>query len=44
LAFDESAEMRWREAQPGEADNLDVGPVTADDVQKDLLQEVENPF
>jgi len=44
LAFDESAEMRWREAQPGEADNVDVGPVTADDVQADLFQERVNPF
>ncbi len=26
LAFDESAESRWQESQPAEADNLDVGP------------------
>jgi hypothetical protein len=44
LAFDESAEMRWREAQPDEADNVDVGPVTVDDIQKDLFQDRENPF
>jgi hypothetical protein len=25
LAFDESAEVRWQEAQPTEADNIDVG-------------------
>jgi hypothetical protein len=44
LAFDESAEIRWREAQPGGADNVDVGPVTPDDLQRELLETSENPF
>ena len=28
LAFDESAEMRWQESRPTEADNIEVGPVS----------------
>jgi hypothetical protein len=44
LAFDDAAEMRWREAQPGEADNMDAGPMTANDIQKDLFQDRECPF
>ena len=44
LALDESAEMRWREAQPGEADNIDVGPMMADDMQKDMFDDYKNPF
>jgi hypothetical protein len=44
LAFDEAAEVRWREAQPDEADNIDVGPVTMDEIQKHLFQDDEPPF
>ena len=31
LAFDESAESRWQESRPAEADNIDVGPATETD-------------
>ena len=31
LAFDEAADMRWRESKPAEADNIDVGPLTEED-------------
>jgi hypothetical protein len=44
LAFDEMAEMRWRESQPAEADEIDLGPVTAADLQDELLPASENPF
>jgi len=44
LAFDESAEVRWQEAQTIEADNIDVGPVTESDSQTDLVEMSENPF
>ena len=44
LAFDDAAEMRWREAQPGEADNVDVGPLTVCDVQGSLLVDENMPF
>ena len=44
LAFNESAEMRWQESQRAEADNIDVGPMTADDLQGELLETSENPF
>ena len=44
LAFDEVAEMRWQESQPGEADNLDVGPATETDLQSDLIEASGNPF
>jgi hypothetical protein len=44
LAFDESAEMRWREARLDEPDNVDVGPVETDDLQSDLFGVSENPF
>jgi hypothetical protein len=44
LAFDESAEMRWRESQPTEADNMDVGPATETDLQSDLIEASRNPF
>ena len=44
LAFDDRAQVRWQESEAGEADNLDVGPVTADDLQEDLLERSENPF
>jgi hypothetical protein len=37
LAFDESAEMRWEESQPTEADNIDVGPATGTELEKDLF-------
>ena len=36
LAFDEAAEVRWRESRPREADNIDVEPVTGTDGQDDL--------
>jgi len=44
LAFDEAAEMRWRESRPVEADNIDVGPLTSEDFQDDWLKLSEYPF
>jgi hypothetical protein len=44
LAFDESAEVRWQEAQPTEADNIAVGPVAETDFQGDLIESSGNPF
>ena len=44
LAFDESAEMRWQEARPTEADNIDVEPVTEMDLESDLVESSGNPF
>jgi hypothetical protein len=44
LAFDESAEVRWQESQPTEADNIEVGPVMATDLQADLIEASGNPF
>jgi hypothetical protein len=44
LAFDESAAVRWQEAQPIEADNIDVGPATGTESQDDLIEETGNPF
>jgi hypothetical protein len=44
LAFDESTAVRWQESQPTEADNIDVGPATATDVQADLVEASGNPF
>jgi hypothetical protein len=44
LAFDESAAVRWQEAQPTEADNIDVGPATETDLQNDLIESSGNPF
>ena len=40
----ESAEMRWRESRPTEADNLDVGPATDTDLQSNLMEAPGNPF
>jgi hypothetical protein len=44
LAFDESAESRWQESQPAEADNIDVGPATEADLQGALMEASGNPF
>ena len=44
LAFDESAEARWQESRPEEADNIDVGPVTETDFQGDLMEASGDPF
>jgi hypothetical protein len=44
LAFDEMAEARWQESRPAEADNIDVGPVTAEDLQTTLLESSDDPF
>jgi hypothetical protein len=44
LAFDESAEMRWQECRPAEADNIDVGPASETDLQGDLIEASEYPF
>ena len=44
LAFDESAAVRWHEAQPTEADNIDVGPPTETDLQSDWVELSGNPF
>jgi hypothetical protein len=40
----ESAEMRWQESRPVEADNMDVGPAVETDLQGDLMEASENPF
>jgi hypothetical protein len=44
LAFDEMAESRWQESQRVEADEIDLGPVTAADLQGELLNVLDNPF
>ena len=44
LAFDEAAEMRWRESQSAQADNMDVGPLVETDLQRDLLEDSDVPF
>ncbi len=44
LAFDESAEMRWEESRPMEADNIDVGPAAGTELENDLFETSENPF
>jgi hypothetical protein len=38
LAFDESAETRWQEPKPPEADNIDVGPATKTDLQSNCVK------
>ena len=44
LAFDESAEARWQESRPTEADNMDVGPATETELQSDLMEASGDPF
>jgi hypothetical protein len=45
LAFDDKAQLRWQEHELSiQADNLDVGKLTAADLQIDLLPVSENPF
>jgi len=44
LAFDETAEMRWQESRPTEADNIEVGPATETALQSDLMEASGNPF
>jgi hypothetical protein len=44
LAFDESAEVRWEESRPTEADNIDLGPLTETELQNDLLESTGHPF
>lgn len=44
LSFDEMAEARWRESKPAEADNIDVRPLTAEDLQTTLLESSGDPF
>jgi len=44
LAFDESAESRWQESRPVEADNIDVGPATETGWQSDLIEASGDPF
>jgi len=44
LAFDEMAEVRWRESRPAEADNIDVGPLTEADLNNDLFRPENEPF
>jgi hypothetical protein len=44
LACDDMAEARWRESQPSEADNIDVGPLTEADLQGELLADSDDPF
>jgi hypothetical protein len=44
LAFDETAEARWQESRPTEADNIDVGPARETDLESDLIAASGNPF
>jgi len=44
LAFDETAEVRWQESRPAEANNIDVGPGTETDLQGDLIESSGDPF
>jgi hypothetical protein len=44
LAFGELMEMRREESRPTEADNIDVGPLTEEDLQDSLFEPSENPF
>ncbi len=44
LAFDDRAQVRWQESEPGDADNLDVGPLTEADLTGELFATSENPF
>jgi hypothetical protein len=44
LAFDEMAEARGRENEPREADEIDLGPVTAEDLQTTMLESSDDPF
>jgi hypothetical protein len=44
LACDEMVQMRWQEAQPAEADNIDVRPLTEAELQGDLLATSDDPF
>jgi len=44
LAFAAAAEVRWCEAQLGEADNLGMGAVIADDLQGELLEHLMTNF
>jgi hypothetical protein len=44
LAFDEAAEARWQGSGPAEADNIDVGPATETDLQRDLIEAAGDPF
>ncbi len=44
LAFDESAQARWQESRPTEADSIDVGPAPETDFQNDLIEASGNPF
>jgi len=44
LALDETADMRWQESRPAEADNMDVGPATETDLQSDLMEASGDPF
>ena len=44
FALDASAGTRWQEAMTPEADNIDVGPVTAEDLQTTMLKSSDDPF
>jgi hypothetical protein len=44
LACDESAEARWQESRPAEAENIDVGPATETDSHGDLIEASGDPF
>jgi len=44
LACDEMAEMRWQETQAAEADNIDVGPLSAEVLQTTMLESHNEPF
>jgi hypothetical protein len=44
LAFDASAGAHWQESEPGETDNIDVGPLTEADLNGELFTTSGNPF
>ncbi len=44
LACDEMAEARWKESVKWKADNIDVGPLTEADLQRELIKASDDPF
>lgn len=44
FAFNESAEMRWQQSMPTEADNIDAGPLPGSESQDNLMGFTGNPF
>jgi len=44
LACDEMAQTLWQESEQHEADNTNVGPLTAKDLQTTILESSDDPF